>query len=65
MMVDPMLLVIAELQIEPNEKPLIGKSGKLYIHVVPRSLFVVTLATVLRLLWPLKMLKLSNLSLGR
>ena len=32
--------LIAELQIEPNEKSLIGKSGRLYICVVVCSLFV-------------------------
>ena len=43
-------------------RPLIGKSERLYVCVVVGCL-IVTLATVLMLLWPLKMLKWSNFSL--
>ena len=50
---------IAELQIDNLPSLLIGKSGRLYIRVVGCS--VITVATVLMLLWPLKMLKLSKL----
>ena len=51
---------IAELQIKPNQNHLLKNlEGSIFAWLV--GCLVITLATVLMLLWPLKMFKLSKL----